>query len=275
MREKRFSISLQLKPHFCLAILIIAGLLLVIGTALEKEGYHIDEIYTYILSNSYDANRISAEADVWDQWIRGDRLLEFVTVQRGEQFAYGKVYQNNAADAHPPFYYMLVHTICSLFPDTFSAWYGIGLNVMLSLAAQVLLYYLGSLVLKDKWWALLSVALWSTSAAFVDTAVYIRMYMLLTVWTLLLAIFFVKAYQEGVTGKLLAAMYAVTFLGTFTQYYLAVFAFSVTVIFGVYLLLRRQFLKAVQLGGGNAGRNHYCVFGVACRAGADHGEYDE
>lgn len=34
-------------------------------------------------------------------------------------------------DVHPPFYYLLLHTVCSLFPGRFSKWSGIGLNIVL------------------------------------------------------------------------------------------------------------------------------------------------
>lgn len=236
------------KPVIVMPVLLIAGLLLVLGTVREKRDFHIDETYSYILSNSYDADRISNEDQVWDRWIDGKRLLEFVSVQEGEGFAYEKVYHNNEKDAHPPLYYFLLHTVCSLFPGQFSQWFGIGINLIFSLASMCLLYRLGILILKDELWALFPPLLWGTSAVFVDAAIFIRMYAMLTFMTLILAILFIKAEQEGITGKRLAALYGVTFLGIFTQYYFAVFAFWATGIFCLYLLRKRRFSKMILLG---------------------------
>ena len=90
------------KNRILLLTIILLSCLLVFIICIDKCGYHIDEIYSYILSNSYHADRISHDDSVWDQWISGDRLKNFVTVQEGEQFAYKKVYYNNPLDCHPP-----------------------------------------------------------------------------------------------------------------------------------------------------------------------------
>ncbi|MDO4742669.1 MAG: hypothetical protein Q4B04_01365, partial [bacterium] len=104
-----------------IGIILLIVVLVIQTTALvhmgfEKRGLHIDEVYSYILSNSHDSAKIIYENQVWTKWLSGDDFKKFVTVEKGEQFSYGKVYYNNTLDAHPPLFYFLLHTVCSLFP---------------------------------------------------------------------------------------------------------------------------------------------------------------
>ena len=237
----------RLLPGILLAVIVGLGSALTVATSMQKEDLHIDETYSYILSNSHDADRISSDDSVWGQWVPGERFLDFVTVSDGEQFDYGTVYCNNTKDAHPPLYYFLLHTVCSLFPDSFSVWYGIGLNILFTAIALVLLYLCGREVV-GRWWALVPVALWAGSAVCVDSTMFIRMYALLGLWTAALSLLIVRAWRHGLSAGRIAGMAAVVFLGVFTQYYFAVFAFYLCLAFGIHLLAKKDVKGALAFG---------------------------
>lgn len=232
------------------AVRLIFVFLLAVQTAAavflcdQKLDYHIDEIYSYILSNSYDADRISNDPDVLNQWIDGERLKEFVTVQPGERFAYGHVYLNNSFDAHPPLYYYMLHTLCSLFPDSFSKWYGVGLNIFLFVLTQIVIFSAAKLLFgKDSIWALLPSAVFGGTHAMLSSVLFIRMYMLVTLLTAVYSYVHLLMYKRKTVYPLLC--FVITFLGVYTQYLFAFFAFFMTAAFCFFLFSQRSWKKLI------------------------------
>ncbi|MBQ4147915.1 MAG: glycosyltransferase family 39 protein, partial [Prevotella sp.] len=155
----------------------------------QKAGMFIDEIYTYGLSNSeykpfvYDISG----GDLTDQTITKQQFLDYLTVQEGEQFHFGSVYYNQTQDVHPPLYYWLIHTVSSFFPDSFSKWIGLGINGVVFAATLVVLFLLTQKLFENRRLAVLTAALYGLSTIALSTMLMIRMYMLLTFFTVLLA----------------------------------------------------------------------------------------
>ena len=96
-------------------------------------GFHEDELYTY-----YSTNKTAGLSVEDRQWMEKDALRNDFVVLSGEEFRYDVVKQMQSWDVHPPVYYYIFHTACSLFPDLFSKWLGIGVN----LTAYVISYLL-------------------------------------------------------------------------------------------------------------------------------------
>ena len=211
--------------------------LVYVGT--QKVGLHIDETYSYILSNSYDADRVVNATDLWNTWLDGDAFRELLTVEAGEQFAYDTVYNNNAQDAHPPLYYFLLHTLCSFVPGVFSPWIGIIMNIVFAVLTQIVLYKLSYEITGSSLWSVVPVVLYGSMKAFVDTTVFIRMYSLMTLFTVLLLWQHYRLITKEKKYTSIIWCGVLTFLGTFTHYYFAVFAFFLAVAVCIFLLVRK------------------------------------
>ena len=125
-----------------LIVIILIGLLTVFfGT--KKVNYHCDEVWTYGLSNHIGG--IKPDIEIGKEYTGIGPLESFVKVGKGEAFNYANVWENQAKDVHPPFYYLLVHTVCSIFSGTFSKWYGIGVNIFWMIFIMFFLYKMKSL----------------------------------------------------------------------------------------------------------------------------------
>ena len=240
-------------------ISIFAGLLVLqvfvifhLGRA--KQEYHIDEIYSYILSNSYGTDRIANDPDVWNQWVKGEDFDRFVVVKEGERFAYEKTYYNNTLDAHPPLYYYSLHTVCSFFPERFSKWFGIGLNIFFFIITECLLYRLSRKIFGNNIWALLPVCIYGGTNVAYNTALYIRMYMLLTMFAVLLANVHYDMLKKSFSLNWAMACFLVTYLGIFTHYYFALFAFYIALFTCIYYLIHKQWQNFIQYG--------FCMLGA-------------
>ena len=217
----------------------------------QKKGFHIDEIYSHILSNSYNADRIASAEWMWGKNISGTDFNEFITVQENEKFAYQKVYYNNSKDCHPPFYYWILHSICSIFPNQFSKWFGIGLNIFLYCIASFLIYMISKELIENEFMGMLPVLLYGFSKFAVDTVTFIRMYMLLEVFTLFIIYIHIKMFKCGVTLKKIILVWITIFFSTMTHYYSIVLNFWVVLLFCCYLLRCKQIKSMFLYGSGS------------------------
>lgn len=223
-----------------LAALLLLQLAALLYAGSRKQDLHIDEYYSYILSNSYETDRISHTPQVWNTWLSGDAFRPFLAVESGEGFAYDRVYRNNSLDAHPPLFYFLLHTVCSLAPGSSDPWLGLGMNIALTLATQLCLFFLARSVLKSDLWALLPVAVYGGMGAFFDNTLFIRMYPLLTLLTVLTVWLHFRLLQKPESRARACWCFAVTFLGIFTQYYFAIFACLLAAACCLWQLIRKD-----------------------------------
>ena len=174
------------KKHYgiiLLAVIIVVELIYTTFVfAYKKQGVHSDEMWTYGSANSYYRPQMYVDnegnPDNLNKWISGELLHDYITVQKGEQFSYGSVYSNLKGDLHPPLYYMLVHTVCSFFPEKFSFWYAYAINFMALIVTQIFLYKLVMLISKDKkpYIALLACLLYGGGVGALSTFIFLRMY---------------------------------------------------------------------------------------------------
>ncbi len=245
---KKFKTKL---PVIILVLIMICqiGLVSYLGAQrAEIKGTHIDEMYSYVLANSYDGSKISTIDSYWEQWIDGNSLMETITVQKGEGFSYDKVYYNNSFDCHPPLFYALLHTVCSVFTDQYTIWFGIALNMFLMLIADILIYLLSKEFINNKTVAVLPVLLWGISLACINTVLFIRMYMLLAVCSIGFLYMAVRSLKKGFNLKRCFFLFTFSLLGVFTHYYFILFAFFVTLSYCLYKFFKKNFKEGLLFG---------------------------
>ena len=239
----------ELKENRILLLIILISVMLSIFYGFQKEGLFLDELYSYGLSNSHYAPFVEniKGGNFIDTVITKEELSNYITVTEGEGFNYGSVYYNQSQDVHPPLFYMLLHTVCSFFPGIFSKWFGLGLNIMIYAATLIMLYKTSELIFKNKKVSLTIVFLYGISNAGLSTANMIRMYMLLTFFTVLLAYFILKFLQQKNWQSCLAIGLTI-FFGLFTQYYFVFYAFFVCAGVVIYLLCKKDIKNAAFFG---------------------------
>ena len=226
---------------FGFLVLLFLQVAMMLYFCVNKQEYHIDEIYSYILSNSYHCDCLSNAKQLKDRWINGKASFnEFVAVQPKERFAYEKTYDNNTNDAHPPFYYYILHTVCSFFPDRFSKWFGLSINILMFVLTQLLLFLISRKLFNGLIWQLLPMALYGFSPIAVDIVLFIRMYSLLALFTVLMFYVHLKML-EGELKIPYVWCFVITFLGVFTQYFFAISAFYLALICCVVFWKNKKF----------------------------------
>ena len=221
-----------------LALIVVLSLGVSTLFMLQKQGYHEDELLTYNLANSSKQREMGEWSDVGD-------FTEYLAATEGHRFDYAQVVQNQIIDAsHPPFYYALVHTVCSLFPGVFNRWLAYVINLVMMAISLLLLFRVGKRVTNNNLYALIAVGGYAFSIACVTTTVYLRMYATLTCFVLAFLALTLRIYDRGKKVKLtdmLMLLPAVT-LGVLTQYYFILFAGLIGLVFLI-LSIRERCVK--------------------------------
>lgn len=216
------------KKYGPLALALLAVLAVSLLFAFRKNGMFIDEIYTYGLSNSHYAPFLEdvAGGSMEDRVLTRQQLLDYVTVGEDELLDLGSVYYNQVRDVHPPLYYWLFHLASCLTPGVFSKWTGLGLDLTLYLLTLLALYRLVLRLFGSRENAAAAVLLYGLSGLGLSTMLMIRMYVLITLFTVLLALWILRLMREpkGVWYPLIGLT---IFLGLLTQYYFVFYAFFV------------------------------------------------
>ena len=224
-----------------LVLLLITGLCL--HFSLQKSGMFIDEIYTYGLSNSEYTPFVTDiyDGEMVDETLTQEQFRDYLTVQEGEQFHFGSVYYNQTQDVHPPLHYWLIHLISSFVPNSYSKWIGLSINYAFLMATLWVLFCLTDKLFDSKKLAGFTAAIYGLNTLALSTMLMIRMYMVLTFFTVLLA-YLIADMLRGKTSVWMYVLIVLTiFLGLMTQYYYVFYAFFVCAAYDIYLIIKKQY----------------------------------
>lgn len=285
---------------YCLLILIIvlalAGMLYY-GN--RKEGYHVDEMFSYGLANSeylpfmhfgeneYDVKDWMLEYGAGESladlcrnlikdfgilkdcgfrfkesviyqafllarensadtrtttWVSGQLYQDYLSVSESNTFNYFSVYYNQRGDVHPPLYYIFLHTVCSVFQGSFSKWYALSINMLFLILTIVLLYRMAERHFGGRWMALAATAVYGLSIGLITSAVYLRMYAVLTFMTLFFLYGHIEEAENGfeIKGKGRRRLILGALLGFLTHYYFVVYAVALAVVFVIWMCCEKR-----------------------------------
>ena len=161
-----------------LATSVLLCTFVVIGTFRARTQPHMDEVFSYNLSNQYGFPLL--HQDYFHHWHDGEYYRDALTVQPEERFDYRRVCYNLSLDVHPPLYYFSLHTICSLFPNQFSWWFAFSINIVFYIGSIILIFMIGNALGMAKSRSLLAAVFWGLSSAGINEVCFLRMYMMLT-----------------------------------------------------------------------------------------------
>lgn len=221
----------------------------------KKEGWHSDEMWSYGYANSYYQKDIYIDKDGnlinYGEWVDGSVLWDYLVVNEGEQFEYGSIYQNQINDLSPPLHSMILHTICSFFPETFSLWYSFVINIAAFIVCMIYLFKTARL-LKGDWFALCCCAVYGFSLGARDTFIYLRMYAMCTALVMVI-LYNLLAYmrlsgEKKIFNKNLIAIAVTAFIGFLTNYYMIAFMGILTFWVCVYYLFQKKIKQMLVFG---------------------------
>ncbi len=211
---------------------------------------------SYILKDTI-ANRGNSilatyKADVYETpvWIDNVSFQNYVQCNCDDDFNFASVYFNVKDDNHPPIHFMLLHMMSSIFKGDMSPWVGCMINLIAVTGVVWLIGLIGDKVFQNKYSTYACMILYGFSVGAVATTIWIRMYALLTLFTVWNLYFHVRNY--GVVGKCDTdvetrvnrpknkGIFVMTILSFWTQYFGLFFIFPLAIVTIVHLFRSKQ-----------------------------------
>ncbi len=236
---------------YAIYIILLISILVNVFYGFQKKGFHEDEYYTYFSSNRslglYQPDR---------EWQDRQTILDEFSVKKGEGFNYGLVKLVQSWDVHPPVYYYVFHTICSLTPGLFTKWSGIITNLIAFVIAFVAMNALMKALDVPFSVQALTLLFWGLNTQTVSCNLLIRMYAWLCAAIILCAyvhIMIMKRFDEYADDlkkywlHLLLPVMVISYLGFLIQYFYIFFFVSIGAALTCWILLVKKDIKKAAL----------------------------
>ena len=226
----------KINPVLLFTLILLLQTYLMVAKGYEKDFFHLDEAFTFMLSNSKYGIEIPDEYK--NNWRSGNDYYNLLTTSVDSRFNYKQVYTNQTKDVHPPLYYFIIHTITSFFPQQFSKWFGIIPNIFFFLCTQIFIFLLSNNILNSKYKAILPCLLYGFSLGTVSTVEFIRMYGMMT--AILMIALYINCriiYNLLDINKYIIFLFFINTLGYLTHYYYIIHSFFICSFMTIYLYI--------------------------------------
>ena len=218
--------------------LLLFQITILLYCSYNKNAFNVDELCTYLFSNNIYTVWTTPQ-NFLNKWTTSEYWNNALTVQVSNIFRFDAIYDNNKHDVHPILYYILFHIASAFDIGHFSKYPGLILNIILMCITQIFVYKLVSRLINNKIYSLLCCLIYCLSLCSVNTALILRMYMLLTC----ICIISIYIHYLIITDNkiiLLFYHYIIYTSGILTHYYFFIFGFFISFYVSLYLLLFKR-----------------------------------
>lgn len=227
------------KWHILFIVLLAIQLFYMLYWGTHKAGYYVDEFFTldnaHYISESTPGRVKLYDADflTYDEWHEITDIKSTLTVSREESLLADSFGHNVKTWINKGSYSYLLNYVQAIFFDgKLSKWSAISLNILLFILNQIALYVLTLRISKNKLTAVFAMAAYGFSGMAASMTVYIRFYMLVTLWITLYTLLHVLMWEcEKVKKNLIFEILSLIVL------YLAYKNSPLAVIYGVGLII--------------------------------------
>lgn len=222
-------------------------MVLAVFWCMQKNGMFLDEIYSYGLSNGYYEPFLkeAKQGNIIDSTFLREEFIDYLTVSEEDSFSYDSVFYNQEKDVHPPLFYVLLHTVASIFPNTFSKWMGLGLNLFYFFITLLFVNGISKQLFHNRYIPSIMTILYGCTSYALSNVVFIRMYMLSTMLTVVLAFLVLKVLNDDL-WVYYVLMCIVVCAGLLTHYFFVFYAFFISAFLVIYLLFKKDYTKAIK-----------------------------
>lgn len=207
----------------------------------QKEGFHCDEIFSYGSSNCAEESVFYSYKGDDIVWRTREEANNYMKAG-SNRFNYKSVYENQVNDVHPPLFYMIVHTVCSVLNNTFSKYIIFFISLPFFIGTCILIWKILN-VIDRKPISILTVALYGLSLGGISTMMFQRMYMMLTFFTIAYLYINILILKNNftLTKKHAISLFVVSVLGFLTQYFFAIYALLVSFFMVILFIVNKKY----------------------------------
>lgn len=226
------------------AIEYLVFALFMVFLLLQKANYNTDELLSYGLANHANGQSWFDEGITYipaqAPW------LSYLAVQEGQAYNWQNVWANQLSDVHPPFYYLILHIICSLFPGKFSMWFAGSINIVFALLTLYIVKKLTYELTDNRTVVSILSVFFILSGGILYSVLFLRMYIMTMFLVSLVTLLFLRATgSDKLSWRFYAALILGSYIGALTHYYFIVYLFFLCLVFGIWLLFQRRYLETI------------------------------
>lgn len=239
------SLDIKKKDKLLAVFAYLICLVVAIWIVETKDNYHIDEIFTYGLSNHQYVDTTEMRVVEGKRYEpAGNAWYDYMVVQPDGRFDYANVWKNQREDVHPIFYYVLVHTISSFFPEQFSRWFAGSVNVIFLLLTLYAVRKLIDSFTQDKKIIFAVSVYFSLCGGIILATEMFRMYIVAMFFVTLLTELFIRLYKSCYGRESDRMLYAkiimASVLGALTHYYVIVYLVLLCIVYSILILIEKK-----------------------------------
>lgn len=223
--------------HVLILVTMLLSAFLLIYLTTIKEGMHVDEYLTYGLANHEEDgnNKITPEYG-----IRLNATDVYDTFFYADDFSLRNVWMNQGIDVHPPLFYLCIHIFTLITHHFMALKTGILVNIIFHIINIGLVWMILKELLSDENEALLGAVLYAFLPSVLGNVLFIRMYVMLSLFILCLTLLFVKGWDKSDKKAFYIKLGIISVAGTLTHYYFLIYLFFCCMVWGIYILVRRR-----------------------------------
>lgn len=242
------------KYKWYLLFIIIVSAIVIIGLLKQKAGMHVDEYYSYGLANHED------NGDIYIAPPNGEKLDArevFDDYFYADDFSIHNVWANQTYDVHPPFYYLLFHIWGLITHNFLGLKTGVLFNLIFHIINIGLVYIIIDELLKEKErYALIGAFLYAFSPVVLGNVLFIRMYVMVQTFILLLILCTIKRKTQK---QYMVCLYLISVAGALTHYYFLVFLFYYAIVYLLKMCITKKWKEFWKFIGVMVGAGGTCI----------------
>jgi len=222
------------KQNVFIVLFIVFMCTVILFFQIKKVGFHEDEGYTLSsavnmrngLMSAYEGeNGSTSETPIWKT---REYVKEYMTLTSDNYLNLSGVFRNQMYDNHPPVFYALVHFSSILFGGEFSKYTVFVVNIIAFILSCFVIKQIFKIINKENL-IYATLLLYGLSMGTISMVLFQRMYMLLTLFSILYLYYNIKIYKNDfkITKGDILKLGLITVLGFLTQYFFAVYAVAI------------------------------------------------
>ena len=209
----------------------------------QIDSFSVDEFVTFELANNSGNYTLPQNEKLQDSQ---EALNTLLTVNKyNPPFHFQKAWFGRGQDEHPPFYYALIHLICSIFPEQFSFWFSYIINLIFGSLTIFVFYRLLKQFQASPCLSFWGTLLFAVNPGLLLISTFLRMYMMSMFFCLLLCYLHIKFWNHT-SYKYFTACIITVICGTLTHYYFLIYAFFFYVVLCIYDMCHRHWKRFLQ-----------------------------
>lgn len=227
----------------------VYGLLFVTMVAVIalKKDYHMDEIYSYGLANNVGQTSIHPNYAPYIYENPADVYLDYMIIEDGEGFSIENCWYNQERESSPPLYYFAVHiasaVVALVAGERFSRWTAGSINLIFVLLTLYIFRKLLKQFGMKKGELTAASVFFALSPAVLSITSFFRMYAMADFAAILIT-YLIIHYRKRESWHFYIEMIAASIFAVLTQYYLIFYLFFISLIYGISLLIEKEWKKA-------------------------------